>query len=43
MFSGTVPGTLRNTNVENQEPSEDQSENYPHPEMEVSLGGTSTQ
>ena len=31
--SGTVPGTFRNTNVENQEPNEDRSEDDPHPEV----------
>ena len=31
--SGTVPGTFRNTNVENQEPNEDRSQDDPHPEM----------
>ena len=30
-FSGTVPGTFRNADVENQEPSGDRSQNYPHP------------
>ena len=31
--SGTVPGTFRNTNVENQEPNEDRSQDDPHPEV----------
>ena len=31
--SGTVPGTFRNTNVENQEPNEDRSQDDPHPEL----------
>ena len=35
-FSGTVPGTSRNANVENQEPSGDRSQNDPHPEVEFS-------
>ena len=30
--SGTVPGTLRNTNVENQGTNEDDSQSDPHPE-----------
>ena len=30
--SGTVPGTFRNTNVENHGTNEDDSQNYPHPE-----------
>ena len=33
-FSGTVPGTFRNADVENQEPSGDRSQNDPHPEVE---------
>ena len=33
-FSGTVPGTSRNADVENKEPSGDRSQNDPHPEME---------
>ena len=33
-FSGTVPGTFRNPDVENQEPSGDPFQNDPHPEME---------
>ena len=33
-FSETIPGTFRNTDVENQEPSEDRSQNDPHPEVE---------
>ena len=35
--SGTVPGTFRNTNVENQEPNEDRSQNDPHPEVGPSV------
>ena len=31
--SGTVPGTFRNTNVENQEPNEDSSQDDPHREV----------
>ena len=31
--SGTVPGTFRNTNVENQGTNEDDSQSYPHPEV----------
>ena len=30
--SATVPGTFRNTNVENQGTNEDDSQSYPHPE-----------
>ena len=30
---GTVPGTFRNTNVENQEQNEDRSQDDPHPEV----------
>ena len=33
-FSGSVPGTLRNADVENQEPCGDHSQNAPHPEVE---------
>ena len=33
-FSGIVPGTFRNTDVENQEPSGDRSQNYPHLKVE---------
>ena len=29
----TIPGTFRNTNVENQEPCEDRSQDDPHPEV----------
>ena len=36
MFSGTVPGTFRNADVETQETSGDRSQNDPHPEMELS-------
>ena len=35
-FSGTTPGTFRNTDVENQEPTGDRSQNDPHPEVEFS-------
>ena len=35
-FSGTTPGTFRNTDVENQEPSGDRSQNDPYPEVEFS-------
>ena len=35
-FSGIVPGTLQNADVENQEPSRDRSQNDPHPEVEFS-------
>ena len=35
-FSGTVRGTFRDANVENQEPSGDRSQNDPHPEVEFS-------
>ena len=35
-FSWTVPGTFRNADVENQEPSGDRSQNDPHPEVEFS-------
>ena len=31
--SGTVPETFRNTNVENQEPNEDRSQDDPYPEV----------
>ena len=31
--SGTVPGTFRNTNVENQGTNEDESQSVPHPEV----------
>ena len=31
--SGTVPGTFRNTNGENQEPNEDRFQDDPHPEV----------
>ena len=37
MNSGTVPGTFRNTNVENQEPNEDRSHDDPHPEVGPSV------
>ena len=35
-FSGTVPGTFRNADVENQERSAERSQNDPHPEVEFS-------
>ena len=35
-FPGTIPGTFRNADVENQEPSGDRSQNDPHPEVEFS-------
>ena len=35
--SGTVPGTFRNTNVENQEPNEVRSQDDPHPEVGPSV------
>ena len=35
-FCGTDPGTFRNADVENQEPSGDRSPNDPHPEVEFS-------
>ena len=35
-FSGTVPGTFQNVNVENQELSGDRSQNDPRPEVEFS-------
>ena len=40
-ISGTVPGTFRNTDVENQEPSGDRSQNDPHSEMEFCTRQTS--
>ena len=40
--SETVPGTLRNTNVENQGTNEDDSQNDPHPEASI-FGGQTTQ
>ena len=33
--SGTVPGTFRNTNVENQGTNEDDSQSNPHPEAGI--------
>ena len=33
--SGTVPGTFRNTNVENQGTNEDDSQSDPHPEVGI--------
>ena len=35
--SGTVPGTSRNTNVENQGTNEDESQSDPHPEVGPSV------
>ena len=35
--SATVPGTFRNTNVENQEPNENRSQDDPHPEVGPSV------
>ena len=35
--SGTVPGTFRNTNVENQGTNEDDSQSDPHPEVGPSV------
>ena len=35
--SRTVPGSFRNTNVENQEPNEDRSQDDPHPEVGPSV------
>ena len=37
MHSGTVPATIRNADVENQEPSGDRSQNDRHPEVEFSV------
>ena len=37
MHSGTVPGTFRSTNGENQEPNEDRSQDDPHPEVGPSV------
>ena len=34
-FSRTVPGTLWNADVENQEPKKDRSQNDPYPEVEL--------
>ena len=39
--SGTVPGTFWNTNVENQEPNEDRSQDDPHPEVGPSVSQSS--
>ena len=39
--SGTVPGTFRNTNVENQRTNEDDSQSDPHPEAGIFRGHTS--
>ena len=38
--SGTVPGTFRNTNVENQGTNEDDSQSNPHPEAGIFRGQT---
>ena len=38
--SKTVPGTFRNTNVENQGTNEDDSQNDPHPEAGIFCGQT---
>ena len=38
--SKTVPGTLRNTNVENQGTNEDDSQSDPHPEAGIFRGQT---
>ena len=38
--SGTVPGTFRNTNVENQGTNEDDSKSDPHPEAGIFRGQT---
>ena len=38
--SGTVPGTFRNTNVENQGRNEDDSQSDPHPEAGIFRGQT---
>ena len=38
--SGTVPGTFRNTNVENQGTNEDDSQSEPHPEADIFRGQT---
>ena len=38
--SGTVPGTFRNTNVENQGTNEDDSQSDPHPEADIFRGQT---
>ena len=38
--SGTVPGTFRNTNVENQRTNEDDSQSDPHPEAGIFLSQT---
>ena len=36
-YTGTVPRTFRNTNMENQEPNEDRSQDDPHPELGPSV------
>ena len=35
--SGTVPGTIRNNEVGNWEPTGDRSQNDPHPEVELAV------
>ena len=35
--SGTIPGTAKSTDVENQEPNGDRSQNDPHPEVGSSV------
>ena len=40
MHSKTVPGTFRNTNVENQGTNEDDSQSDPHPEAGIFCGQT---
>ena len=41
-FSGNVPGTFHNADVENQEPSGDRSQNDSHPKVELSACRAST-
>ena len=38
--SGTIPGTFRNTNMENQGTNEDDSQSDPHPEADIFRGQT---
>ena len=40
-FSGTIPGTSRNSDLENPEPTGDRSQNGPYPEVELSTRRTS--
>ena len=40
-FSRTVPGTTRNNDLENRDPTEDRSRNDPYPEVEFSARWTS--